>query len=68
MMKYRCSKCQTRHKFGPLQLEHHPRCKKCGSFSFYRVKSERTCYCDAYHFPHRAGGGECEMLVNQSGE
>jgi len=60
-MKYRCSRCQTRHRLGVDQLVHGrtPLCKKCGHNHFYKVHNERTCSCDAYHYPHRAGSGDC---------
>lgn len=62
-IKHRCSKCGTRHTFdraytGPAQSRWKS-CKKCGHQRFYVVKNEKTCRCDAYPFPHRAGGGRC---------
>ncbi len=60
-------------------LKHHhtwyirkPKCKVCNSELVYvdvwqmKKNKENTCYCDAYHFPHRPGSSK--MCTEYKGE
>jgi len=56
---YRCSHCQTRHRFFLSVWNKRPGpCRKCGGWKF-RIEKLETCLCDAYWFVHRLGGGAC---------
>lgn len=65
---HRCSRCQARHafKFHWQTYRKVMQCTQCGYTRFYvdktrqkRDSGQQSCECDAYHYPHRRGSGQC---------
>jgi len=68
----RCQKCRGRRTLAkhPNDYLRAPKCKSCGGMMIadaYRIRVEMPmksillCDCDAYHFPHQVGSGECKF-------
>lgn len=65
---HRCSRCQKRFSFRRhwQTYKRFKKCDRCGSLNFYvdktrmrRDNAKLSCWCDAYHYPHRRGSGIC---------
>lgn len=75
--QYRCWRCWKRKALRKAleSYEQRPKCGFCKTDSLFcpkdrlkKVRRLENCYCDAFHFPHRKGGGDCNPMKREKKE